>query len=251
MSNTVITNPIIVTTPRTGSTVICRMLWNLSKEFYGHKNILYEYFTVTDLYESRYKKIDGCIQSIIPRKRIKHEWCTNYRLEKLKRLLLLIKDYKYTMKIFPMQLEPEIVPVIVKNFDLIYLERRDKIRQLLSFSSMMITNVSHYTSSDSEVKTIEYSPELTDKFFELIEAYHTFKKNNQGITIYYEDFIENGANEAALIKLLNLPIEYFKLSKVETIPTPYLSENLEDLIVNKGDWLRDRPKIIDRLSIYN
>ena len=242
-------NPIIVTTPRTGSNLVCEMMWSIARENFRHKNNLYEYFTVTDLYKCTYKKVENCIR-IDQFDRVKQSWFNTRREEMLKRLALLEDDYRYTMKVFPTELEPEILQAIQDHYNIIFLERRDKLRQLLSFSTMMLTNTSHYKTADKPVDRVIYNAELTKTFFNMLEGYFKFKQANTGPTLYYEDFIQAGGDEAALINLLDLPaVNSFKLNP-RFIPTPYVSDNMEDMIVNKEEWLQDRAIIVERLTQF-
>ena len=50
--------------------------------------------------------------------------------------------------------------------------------------------------------------------------------------------MDKGANEQALIELLNLDIKDYNKINVKTIPTPY-DNDLESLILNKKEWLQD------------
>ena len=242
-------NPIIVTTPRTGSNLVCEMLWSVSKENFGHKNNLYEYFTVTDLYKCTFKKVDDCIK-IDKFERTKQVWFESRRDEMLKRLSLLQDDHRYTIKLFPTELEPEIVETIQDHYDIIFLERRDKVRQLLSFCTMVLTNTSHYKSKEKVVDQVIYDAKLAKIFFEMLDDYYAFKEKNVGPTLFYEDFIEQGGDEAALIKLLNWSVKSSVKFNPRFVPTPYINDNIEDMVVNKEEWLRDREKIITQLSKF-
>ena len=239
-------NPIIVMTPRTGSNLVCEMLWSVAKENFGHKSILYEYFTITDLYKCTYKKENDCI-ALDTYERVQQPWFESQRDELLKRLDLLTDDYRYTIKLFPRRLEPEIIETIQQQYDIIFLERRDKVHQLLSFCTMMLTNTSHYRSAEKKVDQVMYNPLLSRIFFGILKEYFAFKEKNVGPTLFYEDFIEHGGDEAALIKLLNWSMPIPPKFHSKTIPTPYVSNNIEDMIVNKDEWLRDRDAVIKKL----
>jgi hypothetical protein len=53
-----------------------------------------------------------------------------------------------------------------------------------------------------------------------------------------------GGNTHALQALLGLPVEDIpETIKIDTIPTPYNSTNLEDLLINKDEWLSHKPTI--------
>jgi hypothetical protein len=154
------------------------------------------------------------------------------------------------MKVFPTEIEPEIIEMIQTHYNIIFLERRDKIRQLLSFCNMVLTNTSHYKTVEKSIEQVTYNAELAKIFFRMLAGYSVFKKVNLGKTLYYEDFIQAGGNETALIKLLDLPaVNSVKLSP-RFVPTPYVKDNIEDMIVNKEEWLRDRASIIEQLTKF-
>ena len=48
--------PIIVTLPRTGSTLITELLGSIAMEHYGYKNILQEYFSINVLYRQIFER---------------------------------------------------------------------------------------------------------------------------------------------------------------------------------------------------
>lgn len=240
-------NPIIITTPRTGSNLVCEMVWSLSKENFGHKNNLYEFFTITDLHKSTFIKVDDRI-TLHKFERTKHVWFESRRTEMLKRLALLKDDYRYTMKLFPTEIEPEIAQMIQQQYDIVFLERRDKVRQLLSFCNMVLTNTSHYKTSEKSVEQVTYNAELAKIFLRMLAGYSEFKKANSGSTLFYEDFIQQGGDEAALIKLLKWPVANTVKFTPRFVPTPYVKDNIEDMIVNKDEWQKDRAGIIEQLT---
>lgn len=239
--------PIVITTPRSGSNLFCQMLGNLAKQHYGYKDNLYEVFTVIPLFKGGFIKVDGCIKSTgIERTGVK--WYESAREEKLKRLQLFENDHNYLMKVFPSDLEPEIEDMIHNNYDCIYLERKDKVGQLLSLFGLFQTNVSHHKDNSKQINEIYYDKKITEDFIAAVAKYNRFKAScpSKYPTVYYEDFIANGGNELAVIQLLNLPISVYIPEQAATIPTPYLS-NIESLIVNKDEWLADKDTIIKAL----
>ena len=240
--------PIIVTSPRTGSTLIVELLGNLAKQQYGYKNTLHEYFTIAHAYENHHIRKDDVVITL-SLERVNRIWFTDREYEIEKRLELLNNEYCYMMKVFPMDMTTNVLEYI-KNYDVIYLERKDKLRQLLSFLYMHRTNISHYKEGDKEVSQIVYYPNEVDMYFNThFNPYYEYKRNNPSKfpVLYYEDFIEQGSNEQALINLLKLDIKEYIPYNIDTIPTPYKEEDLEKLIVNKSDWNKDRQRIIDAL----
>jgi hypothetical protein len=250
--------PIVVTTPRCGSELFCQMMGSVAEQHYGYKNTLHELFTITPLYRSRYRLVDGCIEVGLT-ERLGYRWFTSVREEKLKRLAWIKKDPSYLLKIFPVDLEPEIEDEVTKKYDIIYLERRDRLRQLISYYGMLQKNMAHYRVEKIEnevdfikahtIEQIRYNRKHTVAFLKVAMIYQEFKQTypSKYPTVYYEDFVAEGANEQAIVKLLGLPIGV-EVSDALTVPTPYKDSNPEDLIINQDEWLDYKPNIIRKLN---
>jgi hypothetical protein len=232
------------------------MMGSIAKQHYGYKSILHELFTISPLYRSRYKVVDGCIQVGLT-ERLGYRWYDSLRDERLKRLSWIKKDPNYLIKIFPIELEPEVEEEIVNNYDIIYLERKDRLRQLISFYGMLQKNVAHYRKVNGEdyikentIGSIRYNRKQTVSFLKMAMIYQEFKKAypSKYPTVYHEDFVAEGANEQAIVKLLGLPVVDVQLSDALTVPTPYKADNPEDLIVNQDEWLDHKPNIIRKLN---
>lgn len=238
--------PIIITTPRSGSTLITDLLGNLSKQHYGYKNILQEYFTITELYYIEYGRVNDVVTTTKLDRKLE-VWYDSKREEILKRVELLDGDYNYMMKLFPEDIEPE-VQSIVDTYDIIYLERRDKLSQYISYMNMIGTNIAHHTDDKNKVKQIIYWKRFRDEFIRIYQNYIKYRDSHPSKypTLYYEDFVDNGSNEQYLIDTLGLDIKEYDKLNVKTVPTPYESD-LESLILNKKEWLADREYIINEL----
>lgn len=238
--------PILITTPRTGSTLITDLLGSLSKQHYGYKNTLQEYFTITELYYIEYGYRDNILTTTKLDRKL-DIWYNNKREEILKRVKLLNNDYNYMMKLFPEDIEPE-VQSIVDTHDIIYLERRDKLSQYISYMNMIGSNIAHHKDDSTKVNKIIYWSKFRDEFINIYKNYLIYRDKHPSKypTIYYEDFVEKGSDEQALIDILNLDITEYKKLDIKTIPTPYESD-LESLILNKKDWLDDKEYIINEL----
>jgi len=244
-------NPILITTPRTGSTLISDLLFNLHKDKY--KTNLWEFFSVDSITKNTYGFKNGNLQRLSHERPYKQWWSTSQREIRLQRLEMLKSDQKNMIKIMAHGTEPEILDFVKSNYDIIFLERKNKIQQFLSWTTMVQHRKRHYGVEEVDsIESIQYDPEHTTQFIKIIQPYFKIKKEITGKIIYYEDFIENGANEAALIKLLNLPIIDYKPMVIETKPTPYKDE-IEKIILNKEEWFSNKEKIeleIENLSTY-
>lgn len=241
--------PILVTTPRSGSTLIESLLFNIARQKFGYKNDLLEPFTITELFKAEYVRENDIVR-IDKFQRVGTKWFDDKRQVKLDFLNLIKDDYNYMMKLFPIDMEPEIMDMLLNHMDVICLERRDKLHQALSWVLLWETNKAHYKKSDPQtVKSMRYVPFHAKEMVRHLKAYKEFKETYTGYydVLVYEDFMENGANEDALIKLLNLPVKDYIKSEIDTKPTPY-EKSLEDMIINKDEWIADRDSLIKAIN---
>ena len=228
--------PCIIATARTGSSYISYLMYEIGKDKFQYKNYLNEYFTVQELFQADYEKIDNVVQLIFS-KRTNAKWFDDARKIKLDRLNLLKNDTSYAFKIFAEDIEPEIDNYITKNFTPIFLERRNKIDQFISFSHMLSTNTASYDIDDNAViNEITVKQEHIQLFFNHIKNYTRYKNNYKGRskTLYYEDFMNSEDQIEFIAKILNVvnfPEDIFFNSK----KTPYIDEP-ESLIANKTEW---------------
>ena len=244
--------PFLVTTPRTGSTIIQSLLYSLSKQHFGYKGNLDEPFTITELFKAKYERVDDVVKTT-EYQRIGKKWFDNKRDIKLEFINLIGDDHNYMMKLFPIDMEPELLSMMENNYDVICLERRDKIHQALSWVLLWETNIAHYKVDDHRIVTsLRYNSFHAREMLRHFKAYKEFKEyyKKPFKTVVYEDFMEQGGNEDALIKLLDLPIENYEPMKMVTKPTPY-NNDLENLIVNKEEWLSDKEDLINEIKKYS
>lgn len=241
--------PFLVTTPRSGSTLIQALLFNIAKQTSGFKSDLIEPWTITELFKPLYSVKNGIVY-LEKMERVGYKWFDDKRTEKLKVVELIKNDSSYMMKLFPVDIEPEI-KIIMEDYDVVCLERRDKIHQMLSWVLLWETNKSHYSKDDtSSITSFTYNKFHATEFIRHLKHYKKFKDTYKNYKIlYYEDFIDNGSNEDALCKLLNLECTISPM-EIRTKPTPYV-DNIENLISNKEDWLRDKEFLINELKKYS
>jgi LPS sulfotransferase NodH len=247
-------NPILITTHRTGGTVIGKMLYNIAAHKFGSKNFLNQYLSVTPLYKEVFEKSEGVIQSVLHERIVGNltafESEVKNRTEIQKnRMAMLNGDVKYTMKIFAYDLNPINQIFFRNNYDFIFLERRNKLEQLLSFITMKKTNKHEYKSGESYVPNTYFNFESLMLFISIQQQYNRVKRETVNPTvIYYEDFMEYGGDISALQRMLNLPVEDIpEKLKIETVPSPYTT-SLEDLLVNKDEWLEHKETIVKLLE---
>jgi hypothetical protein len=239
-------NPIILTLPRTGSTIITKLLFNIAHHLYGSKNYLNQYTCVIPDYIEHFDRVDGVIKSVYYEVNKDSFKKRTFHREKIvrDRIKLMGEDVKYTTKIFATDLSAASYIFFKNNFDFIFLERRDKISQLLSYCTMTETNKSEYRNGETLEETY-FNFDMCMSYFHQLRRYAFYKRiNPEAPVIIYEDFMNLGGDTAALQKLLNLPVEDIPQTlKIDTIPTPY-NKNIEDLLVNKNEWLEHKPTIV-------
>ena len=243
-------NPVLISMPRCGSTVTGKMLYNISHHRYGSKNYLNQYTTVLPQYYSEFERRDGRIQQVTYR-REKNGFFKEFENRAAvihERVQLLQGDTRYTMKLFADDLTPEILEFLQAHYDFIFLERRDTLAQVLSYSTMMVTNRHEYRQVDQFPHSY-FDIRHCLLFLNYMIQYKRIKKQNPDAkVIYYEDLMKLGGNTAALQQLLGLPVEAVpETLAIDTVPTPY-KVDLEDLLINRTEWLEHKPTILRLLA---
>jgi hypothetical protein len=240
-------NPVLIATPRTGSTVVCKMLFNIAHHKFGSKAHLNQFLTISPHYKELFDRKDDLIQSVSYQRQKDAFWKEYDDRANItaKRIKLMDNDFKYTTKIFTLDFVPETYIFFKEHFDFVFIERRNKLEQLLSFATMMVTNKHEFKDGESFGPNTYFSFEHALTFFSQQAHYMKIRRMSPNSkVIYYEDFMKLGGNTHALQALLGLPVEDIpETIKIDTIPTPYNSTNLEDLLINKDEWLMHKPTI--------
>ena len=254
---------IIVTTPRTGSTVICEILGNLLMQHNGCKNVLYEYFDVSTEFKCEYDVINGVVKlTDYIRFNSSYKWCTDQKEYVIDQIKRLNGEHNYLIKYMPLEDDHAasalIDQFIMQNYDIVYLERRDKIKQLLSYLVLVQTRIAHYTEQPNQFydkhskfdQKIIFNQLKTEHFIRDYKKYKEFSDTHptKYPKIYYEDFMALGASADAIINLLKLPIDAYQTPTISTVPTPYSSTDLENQILNKADWIKNKEHILNELQ---
>ena len=241
--------PILIATPRSGSTIIGEQIGNLAEQWWGYKNYLHEYFSVSPYYRSEISKVGKMLffEYLGP---ADGQWCKNPSAERLARKKLLDENTKYMLKVMPGNFKEDwMVPWIKENYnEPIFLDRRNREAQLLSWMAYRTIKVSHWhRDSENRIQVIEYKPEWVDEFVDMIKKFKEVqKKFDNPKTIYYEDWVDGGRDQKTLIKLLGWENQPFVKMITTTQSSPYTA-NPENLITNKFDWNPARPGILKRL----
>jgi hypothetical protein len=240
---------IILTTPRTGSTVATNLVYNLTKSSVGYKGNLWEFFSVDQLTHNTYEIINGTVVRTSHSKPNAIWWTESVDSIRLKRLEMLKYNHRYMIKLFPGHCHTEIIDFIKPRFNVIFLERKNKIHQILSILSLMQTNKPHYLTDDvDKINSIMFDKTIVDSVIGKLTQYYQIKSTLTGKTVFYEDFVKYGFSEETLKKQLNLSITDYVPMNIPTKATPYSDKNPENLIINKDLWLEHRQDIVNQLQ---
>jgi len=246
--------PILFATPRSGSTIIGRMIGKIAKDFWGYNDYLGEVFGIWTVNPTLMNKVNGKLEILYEQFQLdvslyeEGQW----KEEEIKRRVrLLEEDPLYMIKIFPEHYRDEMESWVKSNYTPIFLERRNKIEQLLSLMAMHTKHKATYGIRENDtVESIVYKSHLAnDLLFHDNLLNEIKKKFPEAKTIYYEDWLELGANEQAVCRLLGCEelLNDVNMLDREIKPTPYI-DNPENLILNKDEWLKDKPLIIEAIK---
>lgn len=238
--------PIIITTPRTGSTLLCEML----TASLGLKNNLNEFFFTTHRGYNSYYVEDDIIQVTDGFLTDECMWANSASDIHAERLGLF-KTHEptdYMIKLHSYDLLSPGVVEFIRNYDTtIFLERRSISDQILSYCAMMqdfkTGDKFHHTPESAPIKSIHFDPLFGKEILIMMKLYDRFKRRYKGnsVTIIYEDFIKNP--DEYLSKLLNIDAK--SDHSFNTIKTKYASSNLEELVDNKDEWQLYKETIIE------
>jgi len=257
--------PLIITTPRTGSTPVCELLANIGRYTADYKNNLGEFFNlliydrekktykIDTLVYDKFSHFTDSILGVINRRMKLHpdSVTKEYARERVMERVELLKENNnlYMIKIFPFNVDTQVLSWLHQTYDFVYLERRNKLEQVLSYQSAVYHKKYHYSVADSTVVgEFEFNYEQFELFHLRCQEYKNIKSMFSGSTIYYEDLVDS-LTEDRLIDLLDLDI---KIDKKLTLPTrklSYKTQNLEDLIINKTYWLEIKQEVINKISV--
>lgn len=242
---------ILAATPRSGSTVIQELFYPLARDLFGYRGDLRQYFTVIPEIKTDYRVDDQGVIRYEGRYEWDREWC-DVRVEKPRRLGMLESNaHRYLIKFFPSDVIrwPAIMDHISRNYQPLYIDRRDRLRQFISYITRMQIKRSHFVvgSQDRVGRSVVYRREDLDHFCYIIDCFQKYRSANPGRTILYEDFIAQGGDARALAELANIPLPEDDLPLPSTMPTPY-DRSHEDVLINADEWRSDLGWIIDRFA---
>lgn len=239
-----IENPFIVTTPRTGSTVICHILGEIAQHKWNYKQTLFEYFNVsTPSKDWCYSIVDGIVTWRPRQPNDVPDW--NTQAEKatliLERLKSITGPDRYMAKAFPDHLTRNCVVFdeLQKRYQFLFLERRDKVAQFLSVCAKRASGKPHYlVDEDVVADQLVFDVSAFDSFVKQLQQYKQMKAMfPESPVLVYEDFMEAGGDRRALVQLLGLDgCDTMTAYSAVTKTTPYTVDDIERLFINPQEW---------------
>lgn len=240
-----ITNPIVVTTPRTGGTLFTKVLADSL-----NKVPLYEFFsTRSKQHPNSYIVNDGKIELVDFGALRHHELPNDHDAEvERRRELLLGHEDQYLIKLLSYEFRHRAVSDIMTKYQPVFLERRDKMAQILSYCAIIQSvgrnGTFHHTEESEPIGSIFFDEKLAKEIVITLKQYNNIKKKcgRNAPVIFYEDFMWLGGDSFALNQLLGTPITpdapfEFQLTKY--------SKPKEELVVNLDEWLTFKERYKD------
>lgn len=249
--------PVLIGSYRCGSRIVCRLLANIARLKYNHRNNLYEFFDTLPYRYFDYMVVNVHDQPTIVLREFKHlqvrRWTTEQEHETLRLHLLglLQQTGPHTMKVFPNHMNNMILNYLNTHYNLIFLERRNKFSQVISFLAMRQMRTTHYKTTDmTVVPRIVFNVEDYDFIIKNITDFKRLQaKYNQQPTIYYEDFVGLGSNQQALLKLLKIA-DVLTEPIITTRPTLY-QFNEDNIFADTAEWRQNRERVIEETRLLS
>ena len=241
----------LAATPRSGSTVIQELFYGMGRDLFGYQADLRQYFTVIPEIKTTYQVDEAGVITYGGRTEWHGEWC-DVRVEKPRRLAMLESSpHRYLIKFFPSDVIrwPAIMDHISRNYRPLYIDRRDRLRQFISYITRMQIRRSHFAvgAQDRVGRLVVYRQEDLDHFCYIIDCFNRYRSANPGRTIFYEDFMAQGGDARALAHLAGIPLPEDGVPLPSTMPTPYEGSH-EGVLINADEWRSDLGWIVDRFA---
>lgn len=251
-------SPLLIATPRSGSSLVGHYLSLIGQQTANYQNNLYEYFDTAPWNNARYgvfKLFGKNIIGLATQEKILSLADNSgdfYSTNEYKFMLLKNNDYKYMIKIFPYNFDQEIAAWCSKNYNFVYLQRRDKLKQLLSYMAMRHHKITHYEANSSYlIGPFKFDFDIFKIFNKIYLDYKTFKSTYQGIELFYEDICQPSFNLDRLISSCVPDVSKIDKSKISDFglrPSKYLDSDLENLIINQKEYHDQKSYIQDIIS---
>ena len=239
-------HPIVVAYPRSGSEILTDIIFNYSSQVWGSERCLQEFLLVTFFRDNNFSfennKINGNYWTL-PREQWQHNWATlRDRIESIsqQRLNWLKENPNYVFKLIT---TPKITDAqytwCLNNFDPIFIQRRDKVRSLISYLFLPYIGL-HHSLEKEEIKTdqvkVKFDKETADLWIWNFKKFNTLLAESKDKNLLtYEDLLTNNSiDEVKVLESLGweIPNDY-QFYKYKTKPTPYEDEDLLNYFVDR------------------
>jgi hypothetical protein len=155
---------------------------------------------------------------------------------------------RYMIKVFPDHITKNCVVFeeLQKQYQFIFLERRDKVAQFLSGCAKRASGKSHYAIGDDDVADqLVFDLSAFESFVRQLQEYKVMKAMfPESPVLVYEDFMTAGGDRQALINLLGLQdCDTIPVYPTITKTTPYIVEDIEQLFVNQQEWNQHETRV--------
>ena len=229
--------PILITSPYSGANHFGENLFNLLHQWYGCRGFLHSFLNFDKNSFSTYS--NGTIYHTYNyiNKPSDPDHYKHYFKERIQLLLTSpnhLLTYRPTGKAL-INLETFKLLLDDLGYYPVYIERRNKLHQLLMHSAI---------KTNSKCPNIKYNNFFGGAMLGDIDRYNIIKNELPGQVVYYEDFIELGHDENAVIKLLDLDIKPFIHKDIKF---NYINLTEKD-IEHNGQWLSNKNKIFEELK---
>jgi len=254
-------SPILVTTPRTGSAIVNKLLGNVGKETANFRNNLNEFFNFSSWVDLKYHNFklfndivigivisDTVINATVNTENKSKQEIDFVKLHHERIQMLQDNHFKYMIKLIPYMIDDYTIEFLNSQYDFIYLERRDKLAQLLSYTALKTEGVTHYSKDDtSSIDEIEFDPKFLYLLDKIYKDYYKIKQLHPGPTLYYEDLMSKEITEETILKYLDKDIKINNPLTIHTRPSNYQAIDRESLINNPELWALHKSEFL-RLS---
>lgn len=235
--------PVIVTTARTGAAAIGYDLSHIAEAYYGSKNDLGFLFNVNNIAPYKWKlyENDGklTLQRLSNKRKTKY-WKGTKEEERTARLEVLKQFPQHTFRVLPEDVQqPDVWDYIVQNYEPLFLERRNKLRQFISYCGAV------QNTGEESIESIKYDATLFDDFVTSLESYYQLKASVPGAkTIYYDQW---QTNHKILFKMLGKePFDI--IQDHDLIKPPNYNGDIWSRISNADEFEADKEQLIRWLS---
>lgn len=218
---------VIITTPRTGSQHFIKAIYHL---LYPRIEIIEDYVFLDSFYHKNERNL------------VLERW------EEFKQGKILCRIFPYHLIELQNHISENVEEFIFKNFNVVYLERIDLYKQMISYLAFK----SNYSRT---IEKIVYNKNEIKDLFKFILDYKSLKVKypNTNSILYFENLIKlkDKTLLTSLNNLLNLGTDINSLDTFIFSNTTKYKKNYQDLFTNLDEMLQDKAYIRHMLLFLN